>query len=144
MKVLLDTSVLVAAMIESHERHAEALPWLQKVKDKELEGAVAAHSLAELYAVLTALPLPVRISGRMAWRLIRENISPDFKVVTLSATDYRRVLRSLSSRDVAGGAVYDALIAQAAAKAKVDHLVTLNPKDFQRVWPEGASKIRSP
>ena len=29
MKVLLDTSVLIAAMVESHPMHERALPWLQ-------------------------------------------------------------------------------------------------------------------
>jgi len=29
MKVLLDTSVLVAAMVEAHPAHEKSLPWLQ-------------------------------------------------------------------------------------------------------------------
>lgn len=35
MKVLFDTSVLVAAMIESHPAHERALPWPQKSKHKD-------------------------------------------------------------------------------------------------------------
>jgi predicted nucleic acid-binding protein len=57
MKVLFDTSALVAAMVEGHPRHEQAWPWLQQAKAGKVQGVVAAHSLAELYAVLTVLPL---------------------------------------------------------------------------------------
>ncbi|MFP3941926.1 MAG: hypothetical protein ACLF0P_16650 [Thermoanaerobaculia bacterium] len=40
-------------------------------------------------------------------------------------------------RRVAGGAVYDALIAESAARAGADSIVTLNPRHFERVAPEG-------
>lgn len=55
MRVLLDTSVLVAAMVEAHPAHERALPWLQRVEAGIDSGVVAAHSVAELYAVLTTL-----------------------------------------------------------------------------------------
>ena len=53
MRILFDTSVLVAAMVESHPMHSRALPWLQQVRAGEPEDSffVAAHTLAELYAV---------------------------------------------------------------------------------------------
>ena len=60
MKILFDTSVLVAAMIEAHPMHEAALPWLQQVSDQSETGLVAAHSIAELYAVLTTLPVRPR------------------------------------------------------------------------------------
>ena len=50
----------------------------------------------------------------------------------------------LGDLGVAGGAVYDGLIARAAAKAHADTLVTLNPKHFLRVWPAGAERIQTP
>ncbi len=34
MKILFDTSTLVAAIIEGHPAHGLALPWLQRVKAK--------------------------------------------------------------------------------------------------------------
>ncbi len=57
MKILFDTSVLVAAMIEPHPFHNSAFPWLKRVKSNEIEMLVASHTLAELYAVLTTLPV---------------------------------------------------------------------------------------
>ncbi len=144
MKVLLDTSVLVAAMVGNHPSHARASPWLQRVKDKKVEGTVAAHSLAELYSVLTSLPVQPRISPGAAWRLIRENILSNFEIVILSKADYLTTLQSLSENQISGGATYDALIAHASVKAKVDRLITLNPDDFRRVRPEIASRVFSP
>jgi predicted nucleic acid-binding protein len=45
---------------------------------------------------------------------------------------------------LSGGIVYDALIARAAQKVKADRLLTLNPGDFRRVWPNGERIIASP
>jgi predicted nucleic acid-binding protein len=45
---------------------------------------------------------------------------------------------------LSGGIIYDALIAKAAQKSKVDHLLTYNVDDFKRIWPEGVKHIISP
>jgi predicted nucleic acid-binding protein len=47
----------------------------------------------------------------------------------------------LAEIGVTGGATYDALILRAAANADVDMVVTLNEKDFRRVYPDLANKI---
>lgn len=78
MKILFDTSMLVAAMVESHPHHTLAFPWLQRVKQRLDEGVVAAHTLAELYAVLTRLPV--------------------HPIVTLNESDFRRVHPALADR----------------------------------------------
>ncbi len=135
MKVLLDTSVLVAAMVEAHPGHLRALPWLQQTKQGKITAIVVSHTLAELYSVLTSLPLQPRISPSTAWHLIKENILSTVEVVNLSQEDYKAVLEHLSQQNLAGGATYDALIAHAASKAGVDQLVTFNEKDFRKVYP---------
>ncbi len=56
MKILLDTSILVAAMVEAHPFHEQGLIWFTRVTNGTDEGVVAAHSLAELYSILTTLP----------------------------------------------------------------------------------------
>ncbi len=43
-----------------------------------------------------------------------------------------------------GGGVYDAGIATAAMKAEVDHIITLNPKDFVRLGDAIASLVEVP
>ncbi len=144
MKVLFDTSILVAAMVEAHPRHEAALPWLAKARDGRVGYFVSAHSLAELFSVLTTLPTSPRPTPAIARRLIHENVERRARVVTLTRRDYSAVLRSLDELGLAGGIVYDALIARAARKAGVDRLLTLNPADFRRVWPDGAAIIVSP
>ncbi len=135
-KVLVDTSILVAAMVTSHPEHARAFRCLRDARQKKFHGIIAAHSLAEVYAVLSSLPVQPRISPAAAWKLIKENLIGMFEVVSLSKSDYMTVIQRLSSQQISGGAIYDALIAHSAIKAGADQLITLNVADFKRVTPE--------
>jgi predicted nucleic acid-binding protein len=144
VSVLLDTSVLVAAMVESHPAHARALPWLQRVQDGTEVGLVAAHSLAELYAILTTLPVQPHIPPVVARQLIQHNVLNRFEVVVLSDEDYVTVIDHLSDLGIAGGATYNALILYAATRANADQVVTLDERDFRRVYPGLADKIVPP
>lgn len=144
MKVLFDTSVLIAAMVEVHPHHDSAFSWLRKAKEKKIEGFICSHTLAEIYAVLTVLPLSPKISPGMAQRLIRDNPLSCTRVITLTLKDYNSVIDTLTSLGVGGGVIYDALIVHAAKKTRVDLLLTLNVKDFKRVWPERPDIIKSP
>ena len=47
MKILFDTSVLVAALVESHPMHTRAFPWLKKARVKARR---AGKKLTELNA----------------------------------------------------------------------------------------------
>jgi predicted nucleic acid-binding protein len=144
MNVLLDTSVFVAAMIEAHPAHPRAFPWLQHLIHGTHTGFVAAHSIAELYAILTALPVHPRISPSAAQQLIQHNVLDVCTVISLSDADYAAIIHHLSDQDIVGGVTYDALIVYAASKAKVDLLLTLNEKDFRRIYPDYADKIVAP
>jgi predicted nucleic acid-binding protein len=48
------------------------------------------------------------------------------------------------SLNLPGAGIYDALIAQAAIKAEVDVLLTLNPNDFRRLGEDVAQLVRLP
>lgn len=144
MRVMLDTSVLVAAMVESHPAYDRAFPWLQRGQAGEFDYIVASHTLAELYAVLTTLPVSPRLSPGTACRLIHENVERKARIIPLATADYAAVLRDMSERGLSGGVIYDALIARAAQKAGVDRLVTLNIEDFRRVWPDAGQRLITP
>lgn len=135
MKVLMDTSVLVAAMLADHVRHSESVRWLSRAKDGAFEYFVSGHSLAEVYAVLTRLPRSPKIGPLEAVGLIRENIETHAKIITLSANDYLILVQELAASNLTGGVIYDAVIARAATIAGVDHLLTLNAEDFRRISP---------
>jgi predicted nucleic acid-binding protein len=144
MKALFDTSVLVAAIVEPHPMHMRALPWLQRAKTGKIDFLVASHTLAELYAVLTTLPLKPRISPSTAWRLVHDNVEISAKIISLSPSDYKDTVKHMSELGLTGGIIYDALMVKAAQKSGVERLLTFNADDFLRLWLGGESIIHLP
>jgi predicted nucleic acid-binding protein len=132
VKVLFDTNVVICAVLASHPMYPRCLPWLRRVQTGEIEGVLSLHSLAEIYSVLTKLPLPQRVTAMAAQQIISRNLSM-FVMVGLAFEDYQAAIdRAVQARVISGG-VFDALIAQTALKAEVDVLITLNAKDFMRL-----------
>lgn len=149
MKALFDTSVLVAALVRSHPRHGPCRSILESCRSGETDLVLAAHSLAELHSVLTTLPVKPRISPRTAHRLAEENrLRPRpqgmAEVVALTAAEYLTVIDSMADLSLAGGVIYDGLIAKVAEREEVDALFTLNPTHFRRAWPAGSDRVREP
>ena len=144
MKILFDTSVLVAALVQPHPLHNRALSWLKKAKAEEFDLIVSSHTIAELYAVLSTLPVSPRITPGLAWRLIHESVEPVASVISLSSSDYFAIIKRMSDLGISGGAVYDALIVKTARKSEVDRVLTFNVNDFKRIWPEGGTRIAAP
>ena len=141
MKVLYDTSIIVAGVIEAHERHVDAHKHLNRRPTEHYQICVAAHTLAEAYATLTRLPRNLRLSPQETFALIQESVIDAFDIVGLDNEDYVSILRRLSSAGLSGGITYDALLIQAGVKANVDHIFTLNARHFQLVYPEFADRI---
>jgi len=113
--------------------HDRAFPWLRRARQGEFDYLVAAHSLLELYAVLSRLPISPQIYPATARRLVEENVSGVARIVSLPASDF---LRKTADLGLAGGVAYDSLIAYAAQKGRADRLLTLNLGHFERLWPE--------
>lgn len=144
MTILFDTSVLIAALVKVHPVHERAVSWLKRAKTGEVTMVISSHTLAELYAVLTTMPVSPRISPDMAWQLIHGNIENTARVVPLDTKDYFNTIRQLKVGGFSGGIVYDALIFFAAVKSKADILLTLNASDFVRLKREETIKIIEP
>lgn len=144
MKILLDTSVIISGIVESHPMHPKCLSWLQRAKAGEVECIVVSHTLAETYAVLTTLPVKPRISPLVAERLIDNNLQANTRIVPLTVGDYRSTIHRMAEMGLSGGTICDALIATVARRLSVDKLLTLNTVDFRRVWPEGEQVITTP
>ena len=141
MKLLFDTSTLIAALLNAHEAHALAHPWLDQVLAGEDTGILSAHSLAELYSTLTRMPLSPRVTGAEALELIQENIVSAFEIIGLTPSDYMTILEDMQSRNLIGGVTYDALIMYVAIKANVEKVVTLNGRDFARLFPRFVGEV---
>jgi predicted nucleic acid-binding protein len=144
MIVLFDTSVLNASLSLSHVHHAETRAWLDRAQAGAFEWIVSTHTLAEVYATLTRMKLQPRILPRTAYRLIEDNITAYARMRALSPDEYRDLLDQLSTRNLFGGVVYDAVIAHVARLEAVDHLLTLNVNDFVRVFWDNPSAVISP
>jgi predicted nucleic acid-binding protein len=145
MKVFCDTNVIVAACLESHPHHEQARPVLERVKARNDDGFVAAHSLAEAYAVLTRLPDENRVAPTVAWQLISENVVKGFSVVALTAREYSETLEKASTDGVEGGRTYDALLLASAVKSGAERIYTLNVRHFQGLAEDSIrSRIISP
>jgi len=144
MNVLFDTSILIPALVEAHPAHKIVVPWFQRVRTGVDSGFIGAHSLAELYSYLTKAPLQPRISPAHALQMIERNVITNFKVIELSHIDYINIITHTAKRGLAGGVIYDALIVYAGIKTKVDQIITLNNRDFSRIYPEFADKIVIP
>jgi len=145
MKVFLDTSVLVASVVQKHESHARAYAVLDRVQTGKDEGFISAHSQAEMYAVLTKLPSPLRHTPEQALLSIEENVLKHFKVTALSGADYTALIREAALAGIQGGTIYDAVLIKCAVKTEVEKIFTLNLKHFQNVAPKNiGSQIFAP
>jgi len=104
--VAIDTSVAVPLLVRSHRDHAAVVRWWS---GQEL--ALSGHALAETYSVLTRLPGDARLAPADAARLMNARFSSP---LMLSSSRARKLPDMLSRLGLAGGAVYDALVALAA------------------------------
>jgi len=144
MRILFDTSVLLAALLQSHPIHGLVLPWLKQAQIREIDGIIGAHTLAELFNKLTSVPMPRPVRVDEAQAMLKDGVEKYFQIVHLDASDYFAVIDKLAARNLAGGIIYDALILRAGMKANVDRILTLNPSHFRRIDPNLADRIVDP
>ncbi|MEK7406674.1 MAG: PIN domain-containing protein [Acidobacteriota bacterium] len=141
MKAFLDTSVLVATFYGDHEHHGPSLDVFLRFGKKE--ACCGAHSLAEVYATLTGMPGKRRVGGDAALLFLRD-IRAHLTLVSLNEREYLQMIEEAAAANLAGGAIYDALLGHCALKAKAKTLYTWNTKDFMRLPPDIASRVRQP
>jgi predicted nucleic acid-binding protein len=116
-QLLIDTSVAVALAAAGHEHH--------DATRRAIGGrncGLCGHAAFETFSLLTRLPPPNRRTPGAIARLLAHNF-PASRF--LSAQGAERLHARLASLGIAGGAVYDALVAAAAA----EHGITLATRD---------------
>jgi predicted nucleic acid-binding protein len=141
VKAFLDTSVLVATFYADHEHHVPSIDLFVRFDRKNV--CCAAHSLTEVYATLTGMPGNRRVSGDEALLFlgdIRERLS----LVALDEQEYFRVVESAASAGLASGAIYDAILGHCALKSRAEVIYTWNSRDFLRLAPAIAGRVRTP
>lgn len=141
MKQFLDTSVLVATFYGDHEHHEASFALF--LRQKKQSGFTAAHCLAEVYSVLTGMPGKDRASPEEALLFlgdVRSRLTP----VALDAGEYYAVLEDAAANAISGGAIYDAMLARCAMKARADAIYTWNVKHFSRCGRDVAGRVKTP
>ena len=139
--IFVDTSVIVAASTPSDYRHEACIDLLAVADIKG--GACATHTLAEVFAILTGRPLPLRIPPADAARLVAHT-SKRLTVIGLTASEYLATIQSSAKIGHSGGMIYDALLLACARKAKATRIYTLNKRHFHLIAPDLASRIVEP
>ena len=141
MKAFLDTSVLVATFYADHEHHPPSIDLFLRFGKKD--ACCGAHSLAEVYATLTGMPGQRRVSGNEAL-LFLGDIRDRLTLVTLNEQEYFQMAEASAEAGLAGGAIYDAILGHCALKAKAEIIYTWNTKDFLRLPPAIAGRVKPP
>ena len=138
MKVYLDSSVLVAALVEDEPSHENCLELLRR------KGIVAwTHALAETFATLTGGRLGIRVPPGIASQLIAESLLPRLQLVELSAADMIEAIDGSASAGMRGGSIFDFLHLTAARKSTAKSLYTLNVRHFAALARSDDPRIES-
>jgi len=113
----LDTSVAIPLIVATHRAHSAVSGWWNGQ-----EVALSGHAVAETYSVLTRLPGDLRLAPADAARLLSDRFA---EPLLLGSEVAGRLPEVLSRLGIAGGAVYDALVALAA----LEHGASLATRD---------------
>lgn len=129
--VFLDTSVLLAGLIDFGPQSAPAQKLLHGVAEQKVKSAGTAwHCCLEFFSVSTRLPPEFRLGAGDALRLLDEEVFERMAVHDLPAADRLPLLRAAVQDGTVGGRIYDAHIADIARAAGARVVVTDNRRHF--------------
>jgi len=129
--VFLDTSVLLAGLVDFGPQSAPAQSVLHAVSEKTVkEAATAWHCCLEFFSVATRLPAEYRLTPPDAVHLLEEEVFARMTVHDLPPGDRSPLLKAAGRDGTAGGRIYDAHIAEVARAAGARVVVTDNRRHF--------------
>lgn len=129
-RLALDTSAAVPLLLRRHPAHDAVRT---AVADAEI--CLTAHSQAETYSVLTRLPGDSRVAPLDAVTLVSTGFKRPLHLDLATASDLPSIL---AAHEVAGGAVYDAII----GLATVGTTFTLLTRDRRAAATYAALDVR--
>ena len=131
---LLDSNVVVAAVAEAHEHHAASLALFTEGASARF--AVAAHSYAEAYSVLTRRsgPAPFGRSPDEAWAAL-ESVRAVTSLLGLTAPQTFDAIKSYAAAGGVEARLYDRLIGETAIAHGVPAIVTWNVGHMRGLFP---------
>jgi predicted nucleic acid-binding protein len=131
VSVFLDTSVLLAGLIDFGPQSAPAQSVLHAVAEQRVPSpATAWHCCLEFFSVATRLPPEFRVTPSDAVALLQEEIFARLRVHDLPPDARLPMLRAAARDAIAGGRIYDAHIAEIARTVGATVVVTDNRRHF--------------
>ena len=131
MSVFLDTSVLLAGLIDFGPQSAPAQSLLHAVTEGRVRApATAWHCCLEVYSVATRLPPEFRLTPADAVTLLEQEVFARIAVHDLPPGDRLGMLRAAANDGISGGRIYDAHIAEVARAVRAVVIVTDNRRHF--------------
>jgi predicted nucleic acid-binding protein len=144
VSVFLDTSVLLAGLVDFGPQSAPAQSILHAVAEKGIQApGTAWHCCLEFYSVATRLPPEFRLTPDDATQLLREEVFGRLTVHDLPAEERGGLLAAAARDRIAGGRIYDAHIAEVARAAGARVIVTDNRRHFLAALRHGI-KVETP
>ena len=129
--VFLDTSVLLAGLIDLGPQSAPAQSLMHAVAEKQVPAAGTAwHCCLEFFSVATRLPPEYRITPADAALLLQEEVFGRMAVNDLPAAARGAMLHTAARDGISGGRIYDAHIAEIARAVGAAVIVTDNRRHF--------------
>lgn len=131
MSVFLDTSVLLAGLVDFGDQSRPAHLVLHGVAEKRVPAAATAwHCCLEFYSVATRLPPEYRLSPSDAHLLLTKEVIARMTVHDLPPDERAVLLKTALDDGTVGGRIYDVHIAEVARAAGATVIVTDNRRHF--------------
>ncbi|HUK35465.1 MAG TPA: PIN domain-containing protein [Vicinamibacterales bacterium] len=131
MSVFLDTSVLLAGLVDFGPQSASAQLLLHAVAEKRVTTpSTAWHCCLEFFSVATRLPPEFRLLPADAVTLLQDEVLSRMTVHDLPAADRVPMMLAAGRDRITGGRIYDAHIAEVARAAGAGVVVTDNRRHF--------------
>ena len=131
LTVFLDTSVLLAGLVDLGPQSAPAQRIMHAVAEKAIQSpGTAWHCCLEFYSVATRLPPEYRLTPADACLLLDEEVFARLAVHDLPSAEHLSMLKTAARDGTIGGRIYDAHIAEVARTAGAGVVVTDNRRHF--------------
>ena len=141
MREFFDSSVLIAAFWGGHAKHSPSIKCLSNADKRHSSCSI--QSLAEIYAVMSSLPVAPGIPPEQVMLFVEE-VRSRLTLVSLDEKEYFQTFQRCVDRGFTSGRIYDALLLSCAAKSGAQTIFTWDLKHFRATARELAERIRTP
>ena len=136
--VFLDTTVLLAGLVDFGPQSAPAQSLMHAVAEKQVAPVGTAwHCCLESFSLATRLPPEYRLTPADAAQLLESEIFSRLEVSDLPPASRVTLLRAAATDGAGGGRIYDAHIAEVARAAGATVIVTDNRRHFTAALRHG-------